>query len=79
MNEYIGNYSLAFVGNQSDGEDFMFIFDGENVTTDYPFNLLITNYTGTYSHKNVPNEDMVSQVLDFTYHTFINFLDVIWR
>ena len=29
---------------ESDGEDFMFIFDGENVTTEYPFNLLITNF-----------------------------------
>ncbi|MCK5107308.1 MAG: hypothetical protein KAQ83_01140 [Nanoarchaeota archaeon] len=79
LDEYIGNYSLSFTGNQSDGEDFMFIFDGENVTTDYPFDLLITNYTGTYAHKNVPNEDMISQALDFSYHTFVNFLDVIWR
>jgi hypothetical protein len=79
LDQYIGNYSLIFTGNQSDGEDFMFIFDGENVTTDYPFNILNFDYSGTYSHKDVPNEDMISQVLDFTYHTFTNFLDVIWR
>ncbi len=76
LDEYIGNYSLSFTGAQADGESFVFNNDGE-ILSDYLLGIEDVNYTGAYSHKILENEEMVSQALDFIYHTFTNFLDTI--
>ena len=77
IESYIGNYSLEFTGTESGGQSFMFILDGEDVISDYPFNVNNLNYTGDYLGKTIPNEVISAQVMDFIYHTFTNFLDVI--
>ncbi len=77
LDEYIGNYSLSFTGSQSDGIQFIFIFGGGDPETNYPLGIVNTSYTGSYSHKVIINEAMVSQSLDFIYHAFANFLDTI--
>jgi len=77
IESYIGNYSLEFTGTESNGQSFMFILEGEDVVGDYPFNVNNLNYTGSYSGKDIPYEAITSQVMDFIYHTFTNFIDVV--
>lgn len=76
LSQYIGNYSLVLNGEQSNGESFKFVTDGslyDNLTLGFD-NL---SYTGPYTAKDLPNETIVSQVLDFIYQTFNTFLEVV--
>ncbi|MGM5480082.1 MAG: CARDB domain-containing protein [Nanobdellota archaeon] len=76
LEDHVGNYSLSFTGNQSDGENFKFIRSG-NLTSDYLLTINQTNYTGSYTTKNLPHQTMVMQVLDYAYHVYTNFINTI--
>ncbi len=76
VEDYVGSYLLYLTGTQEDGESFKFIIDGL-LSSSKNFTITNTTYSGNYSQKTVANENMVGQVLDFIYHTFSNFLDVV--
>ncbi|MGM5480826.1 MAG: hypothetical protein ACQESE_00280 [Nanobdellota archaeon] len=76
LSEYVGNYSLSFTGNQSDGENFKFVLNG-SLESDYPLTIDNKNYTGPYNQKELPNKNMVSQVLDYAYHAYTNFIETL--
>jgi len=76
LSEYIGNYSLSIGGSQEDGENFMFVINGA-LSSEYYLNLNNTDYQGVYVNKNIENKNIVSQVMDFIYHTFSNFVETV--
>ena len=78
LDEYIGNYTLFFNGTQEDGQDFIFINTTTgNISGAYYFKIENVSYDGSYSGKVLVHESIVSQALDFIYHTFSNFLEVV--
>ena len=52
------------------------VIDGELLSS-YSLNITNTDYLGNYADKNLPNQQVVSQTLDFIYQTFSNFLDTV--
>ena len=76
LEDYVGDYALGFSGNQENGDAFKFVLNG-TLYSNYKLNLLNTSYNGTYLGKTVSHEAFVSQVLDFAYHAYANFLEVI--
>lgn len=76
LEDYIGNYSLHFNGSQSNGEAFKFVSNG-TLYSIYDFDINDTEYNGTYAAKSLYQESFVSQVLDFMYHAYANFLETV--
>jgi hypothetical protein len=78
MTGHVGNQSMYFEGVQSNGESFKFVFSGALSST-YPLLVSNTNYTGTLPDKEVPYQTMTTQVMDFIYQSFTNFLESVLR
>ncbi len=73
---HIGNYNLTLLGTQSNGESFKFVKAG-TLYSEYALDINDTSYMGTYNFKELRNENIVSQVLDFIYQTYSIFLNSI--
>lgn len=73
LSSYIGNYSLSMSGVQQDNQSFKFVIGGK-LTNDYPFDIANVSFTGPYPLKTIRRKAMVSQVLDFVYHSYAAFL-----
>ncbi len=76
LQEYIGTHYLSLTGTQNDGEGFKFVINGELSST-MNFTITNTTYNGSYNQKTLIHENMASQVMDFIYQTFTNFLKTI--
>ena len=76
LSGHVGDYSLYFSGNQSDGQEFIFITNG-NVETQSNFTIQTVNATGPFTTKELPNENIAAQALDFVYQVYSNFLYII--
>lgn len=73
VEEHIGGHELYLEGEQSDGEEFRFI-ENEVLLEKYFFDIQNKDSNITFVQKDLPNQLIATQVLDFIYHTFANFL-----
>ena len=78
LSSYIGDYALVMTGAESDGGGFVFVIDGE-LTSEFPFTIADPAYQGPYPNKDISRREIISQVLDFAYHTYTAFLETVLR
>jgi len=76
VDSYVGNYDLYFYGVQADGETFKFVQDG-GLYSNFSFTIGDTDYSGPFSQKSLYNSGLSSQVFDFIYTTYTNFVDTV--
>lgn len=76
LSAYIGNYSLSMSGVQQDNQSFKFVIHGK-LTGQYPFTIANVSFNGPYPAKTIHRKAMVSQALDFVYHTYTAFLQTV--
>jgi hypothetical protein len=76
LENYIGGYALLMAGVQEDGEQFTFVIDG-NLTQEYPFTIADPAFQGPYPAKIIARKEIISQVLDFVYHSYTAFLETV--
>lgn len=77
LEDHIGSYSLFLDGVQEDGQEFRFIDQSDPLRTlqeEYELTILNTTLPSSFTQKTIPNQLITSQVLDFIYRTFTNFL-----
>lgn len=76
LDTYIGDYALVMTGRQADGEVFTFVVDGQ-LTNEYPFTIADPAFQGPYPAKIINRKEIISQALDFVYHTYTAFLETV--
>ena len=76
LDSYIGDYALYMKGNQSDGSQFKFI-KNQVLYSEYNFEIINNTYNGTLSTKTLEHQTFVTQMMDFVYHLYNNFLETI--
>lgn len=76
LENYIGGYELSMIGRQEDGEEFTFVVDGV-LTQQYPFYIADPAFQGPYPAKTIHRREIISQVLDFVYHSYTAFLETV--
>ncbi|MFP4645499.1 MAG: CARDB domain-containing protein [Candidatus Woesearchaeota archaeon] len=73
LSEYVGAHSITIYGSDKNGDELMFLING-TLASDYPLYINNTTHTGAHTQKTLPHETIVSQVMDYAYHTYTNFL-----
>ncbi len=73
VEDHVGSYALYLEGEQENGQEFRFVEAGE-LLEKYNFTITNTSAPSSFSQKVLPQQTMTSQVLDFVYQTFTNFL-----
>ena len=76
LETYIGSYSLVMRGSEHSGNAFTFVVDGD-LTQEYPFTIADPAFQGPYPAKTINRLEIISQALDFVYHTYTAFLETV--